>query len=67
MNNDNVIELRKPPETAEEALICVLRRGVQELLARAIEEGVKIFLESYTGLIGEKGLRQVVRNGHLPL
>jgi hypothetical protein len=67
MNNDNVIELGKPPETAEEALICVLLRRVQELLAQAIEEEVKIFLKSYTGLIGEKNLRQAVRNGHLPL
>lgn len=66
MNDDNVIELRTPPETAEDALVCVLRQGAQELLARAIEEEVKIFLESYEGLVGEKGLRQIVRNGHLP-
>lgn len=66
MNSNNVIELRKPPETAEDALVSVLRRGAQELLTRAIEEEVKIFLGSYTGLVDEKGLRQVVRNGHLP-
>lgn len=66
MNSNNVIELRKPPETAEDALVSVLRRGAQELLTRAIEEEVKIFLESYTGVVDEKGLRQVVRNGYLP-
>jgi putative transposase len=66
MNDSNVIELRKPAETTEDALVCVLRRGAQELLTRAIEEEVKIFLESYAGLLDEKGLRQVVRNGHLP-
>jgi putative transposase len=66
MNSNNVVELRKPAETTEDALVCVLRRGAQELLARAIEEEIKILLESYTGLVDEKGLRQVVRNGHLP-
>ncbi|MBA3814154.1 MAG: IS256 family transposase [Alphaproteobacteria bacterium] len=66
MNDDNVIELRKPPESAEDALVCVLRRGAQELLARAVEEEAKVFLDSYAELLGEKGLRQVVRNGYLP-
>jgi putative transposase len=66
MNSNNVIELRKPAETREDALVCVLRRGAQELLTRAIEEEVKTFLESYAGLLDEKGLRQIVRNGHLP-
>lgn len=66
MNSNNVVELRKPAETTEDALVCVLRQGAQELLARAIEEEIKIFLESYASLIGEKGHRQVVRNGHLP-
>ena len=66
MNDDNVVELRKPAETVEDALVCVLRRGAQELLARAVEEEAKIFLESYAELVGEKGQRQVVRNGYLP-
>ena len=66
MNSNNVIELRKPVETTEDALVSVLRRGAQELLTRAIEEEAKTFLEAYAGLLDEKGLRQVVRNGHLP-
>lgn len=66
MSSNNVIELRKPLETTEDALVCVLRRGAQELLSRAIEEEVKVFLESYAGLINEQGLCQIVRNGHLP-
>ena len=59
MNDDNVVELRKPAETVEDALVCVLRRGAQELLARAVEEEAKIFLESYAELVGEKGQRQL--------
>jgi putative transposase len=67
MNDSNVIELRKPAETtAADALTSILRKGAQELLSRAIEEEVKIFLESYAGLLDEKGLRQIVRNGYLP-
>ncbi len=66
MNDSNVIELRKPPESAEDTLVCILRRGAQELLARAIEEEAKIFLESYAERLSEQGQRQVVRNGHLP-
>lgn len=66
MNDSNVIELRKPPELAEDALISILRRGAQELLARAVEEEAKIFLESYAERLSETGQRQIVRNGHLP-
>lgn len=66
MNDDNVIGLRKPAETVEDVLVCVLRRGAQELLALAVEEEAKIFLESYAELLGEKGQRQVVGNGYLP-
>ncbi len=29
MNNDNVIALRKPPETEEDALVCVLQGGLR--------------------------------------
>jgi transposase-like protein len=45
----------------------VVRRGAQELLQRALDVEVELFLERYQYLMDEQGHRQVVRNGHRPL
>ena len=44
----------------------VVRRGAQELLQRAVEVEVDLFVEQYQYLMDERGRRQVVRNGHRP-
>ena len=45
----------------------VVRRGAQELLQRALDVEVDLFLERYQYLMDDQGHRQVVRNGHRPL
>ncbi len=45
----------------------VVRRGAQELLQRALDVEVDLFLERYQYLMDGQGHRQVVRNGHRPL
>ena len=44
----------------------VLRKGARELLAQAIDQEVREWIEQRVGIVDENGRRQVVRNGHLP-
>ncbi len=52
MNDSNVIELKKPPETAEDALVCVLRRGAlnsfQKYTRRFLGDLIKTSLTGLT-------------------
>lgn len=42
----------------------LVRRGAQELLARALEVEVDLFLEKYQYILDDAGNRRVVKNGH---
>jgi transposase-like protein len=55
-----------PADCARDALTDVLREGAQRLLAQAIEAEVADWIDGHADLRDERGLRQVVRNGHLP-
>ena len=66
MSQDRVISFQRPLESSEDALVSVLRRGTQELLAKAIEKEDKYFQSLYTSLRTPEGSPQVVRNGYLP-
>jgi putative transposase len=45
----------------------VVRQGARQLVQRAVEIEVELFLERYQYLMDDSGHRQVVRNGHRPL
>jgi len=45
----------------------VVQRGAQELLQRALDVEVELFLERYQYRMDDQGHRQIVRNGHRPL
>ncbi len=45
----------------------VVRRGAQQLLQRALDVEVDLFLERHQYLMDDDGRRHVVRNGHRPL
>ena len=64
MNKDNVINLKNPTESAQDALGAILRQGAQQLLAHAVEEELKLFLSGYNNLPNQPV--QIVRNGYLP-
>ncbi len=66
MTKDNVISLPNPQESAEDALLLVLRQGAQELLSKAIEAEVKTLLEGYSSFQNSEGYAHIVRNGYLP-
>ena len=62
MSDSKVIPLNTP---AEDSLNEVLKRGAQQLLAKAVEAEVTELLAQYSGLQFE-GRKAIVRNGHLP-
>ena len=53
-------------ELGRDLLSEVLRKGARELLAQAIDQEVREWLEPRAKLLDENGRRLVVRNGHLP-
>ena len=55
-----------PLSEAQDVLTDVLRRGAQQLLAQAVEAEVADWIDRRQDCRDSDGLRQVVRNGHLP-
>src|ERR671911_2704689 len=66
MEQDNVVNLCRPDDRAEDPLTEVLRQGARTLLAQAIEAEVATFLASHAELVDDAGRRRLVRNGFLP-
>ena len=63
--NKNTVKLRINPEEniANNPLDEIVRRGAKEMLQKALEIEVNLFLEKYQYLLNDKGNRQVIRNG----
>lgn len=65
MKEDNVIAFKKP-ETINDLLTDVIRKGAKQLLAVAVETEIKEFLEQHADYRVEEGKARFVRNGYLP-
>jgi transposase-like protein len=61
----NIVPLRQPDEI-DDALTNILRAGAQQLLARAVEIEVEMFLATMQDLKLADGRARVVRHGHGP-
>ncbi len=55
-----------PQESSGSCLDEILRDGAREMLGKAIENEVAVFVGARSHLVDESGHRLVVRNGHLP-
>lgn len=66
MSDDKVLAFKNPGEKVEDALTVVLREGARDLLAKAIEAEVQVFLSHYDEHRDDQGRQQIVRNGYLP-
>jgi hypothetical protein len=66
MNNDNVIELKKPDTFVDDPISDILRQGARKLLAQALETEIEVFISQYKDLTDEMGRQRIVRNGHMP-
>jgi transposase-like protein len=64
-SDSSVVPLHKP-ETLEDPLTAVLRRGARQLLVQAIEAEVEAFLASMKGLQLPDGRERLVRHGFGP-
>jgi putative transposase len=64
-SDSRVVPLRKP-ETLDDPLTAILRRGARQLLAQAIEAEVETFLASMKGLQMADGRERLVRHGFGP-
>ena len=65
MNKDTVIRFRKKDEVVD-PLVELLRSGAHELISRAVEEELQVFLEQQAGRREATGRLAVVRNGYQP-
>lgn len=61
-----VFPLPELTDSPQSLLTQILKRGVGQILARAIEQEVEDFLQQRQHLRDEQGRQLVVRNGHLP-
>jgi putative transposase len=61
-----VFPLPELADSPQSLLTQILRRGVEQILAQAIEHEVEDFLQQRQHLRDEQGRQLVVRNGHLP-
>ncbi len=55
-----------PAPSSQDVLTEMCRAGAQNMLAKAIQAEVDLWLEERAGLTDPSGRRAVVRNGHLP-
>lgn len=65
MNKDTVVRFRKKGEVVD-PLVELLRSGARELISRAVEEELGVFLEQQAGRRETDGRLAVVRNGYQP-
>lgn len=66
MNENKVIELKKPVTYVDDPLTDIIRNGARRILAEALEAEVESVLESYKELRLPDGRQRVTRNGYLP-
>ena len=64
--NNNTSRLKVSPEEniVKKSLDEIAREGAREMLEKALEIEVDLFLEQYQYILDDNGNRQVVRNGH---
>jgi len=66
MNQNNVIEFKKPGAEPEDLLTDLLRTGAKRLIQEAVEAELESFLAHFAEQRLENGRQAIVRNGYLP-
>lgn len=66
VSKDNVVELKKPDVFVNDPISELVRNGARQILAKALEAEISIFINQYKELTDELGRQRVVRNGYLP-
>lgn len=66
MNQNNVIEFKKPGTEPRDLLTDLLRDGAKKLIQEAVEAELESFLAEFREKRLPNGHQAIVRNGHLP-
>jgi len=66
MNQDNVIDLKKPEPFIDDQLTTIIRQGARKLLTQALEAEIELFTNQYADLKDALGRQRIVRNGYRP-
>ena len=66
MNQNNVIEFKKPGSEPNDLLTDLLRNGAKKLIQKAVEAELESFLADFSAERLANGHQAIVRNGHLP-
>ena len=66
MDKNTSNDYEKKEVVSTDLLTEVLRKGAQELLAKAIEAEVNEFMKRYESFTDKNGHHGIVRNGYLP-
>lgn len=66
MNQNNVIEFKKPGTEPRDLLTDLLRDGAKKLIQEAVEAELESFLVNFREKRLPNGHQAIVRNGHLP-
>ena len=66
MNQNNVIEFKKPGSEPKDLLTNLLRDGAKRLIQEAVEAELETFLAEFRAERLDNGHQAIVRNGHLP-
>ena len=66
MNQDNVIDLKKPESFIDDPITGILRNGARKLLVQALEVEIENFLSQYSNLYDDDGRQRITRNGYFP-
>lgn len=66
MTDSTLRALSQPESETSDPLHELLRQGVRDLIAKAVEAELATFLAQYADMTLEDGRQAVVRNGYLP-
>src|SRR5690625_2011395 len=66
MTDSTLEAVSSPTPDVKDPLHELLRNGARDLIARAVEAGLSVFLEQYADSRTDQGHQTVVRKGYLP-
>src|SRR5690625_6557133 len=66
MTDSTLEAVSSPTPDVKDPLHELLRNGARDLIARAVEAELSVFLEQYADSRTDQGHQTVVRNGYLP-
>ena len=64
MKHDSVVELKKKEPFIDDAITDILRKGVRQLLAQALEAEIELYISQFAEMRDEQGRQASYANGY---